>query len=155
MRISSQIRITVLFMCVVLWITSSFIDYHLFGESNLFSPGPVELFTRAALMAALLATGEIIIGYEKKVAQQRRRANEAEKDRDLAFRRGLYSGNKEIRNNLIVAYQAVHLAEINEMGNEHAFRIVKENLESMDQVLDGMLPELENDIQTTLMAASD
>ena len=141
-------------MCVVLWITNSFIDYHLFGEANLFSPGPVELFTRTALMAALMATGEIIIGYEKKVALERGRANEAEKDRDLAFRRGLYSGNKEIRNNLIVAYQAVHLAEINEMGNDHAFRIVKENLESMDQVLDGMLPELENDVQSVAMTAT-
>ena len=143
MKHSSQIRISVLIIGIALWITSSVIDYHLFGKSNLFSPGPTELLLRTTLISALIATGEIILRYDNKVSFERKRVEVAEQERDLAFRKGLVHGNQEIRNMIIMAYQAVYLAELNRLTNEDAFKLVKDNLESADEVLYDMLPEVE------------
>jgi hypothetical protein len=129
---------------VLQWILEGLVNNVILKLSSFFL-FPEDLFVRSCLFAFLIIGGELIIHYEKFIGLWRNQIKRMENEKKHIFNVGL-KGNTEIREKVIVAYQAFQLYVDGRLDIEEFSDVIEKNLTKTIAVLDGELKGLEVDV---------
>lgn len=140
-----EIRITMIIISEIIWILDTIMDHFVFLENESFLYcllfNTQEIFTRSFFAVLLMMIGEVIIYGRRGIIAKEKEMYEAEK---LAYRRGIRTIGQEIRNKIILSYQAFDLVQSGRIDKDEAIEVSKKNMKQVSDILEHLINELES-----------
>ena len=140
MKQSNILRLYFVIVGVFVGILDGLIDvfiYKVYSPEDFFKPNSFEMYYRTVLFLVVILSGELIIRFKSK-------ADKMKEESDRLFMFGIYDKNKDVRNKLIISYQAALMAIDDQMDTGEALIIIKNSLEEAGIMFDEILPQLES-----------
>ena len=140
MKKINVLRFYIIIVGVIVGVLDGLIDvfiYEQYSPADFFTPNSFEMYYRSVLFLVVIISGEFIIRFITKTDM-------VKEESERLFMLGIYDKNKDVRNKLIISYQAALMAIDGQMDKDEALIIIKSSMKDAGITFKEIIPIFES-----------